>query len=272
MKKSAPNIIPIRPSVNRPYDAEKEKAENYIGRRITKARKQKGLSIAAFSRYLENFGVKITTAGAGKWETGDSIPNAYQLVAICNALEIEDQIPYFMKNYQPDLDDTGIKKLQEYRKDLIASGRYRPEKTQPKIIRYVDMPVSNLAVSAGTGAFLDDDNFEMISFPEDQIPFGADFGIRISGDSMEPVYHDGQIVWVQKCDRVGIGRVGVFIYDGEGYLKIYSEQDPEENIADAFTDSYGIVHPQPVLESYNPAYSPRPINPNLEFQVVGRAL
>ena len=140
------------------------------------------------------------------------------------------------------------------------------------IIRYVDMPVSNLAVSAGTGAFLDDDNFEMISFPEDQIPFGADFGIRISGDSMEPVYHDGQIVWVQKCDRVGIGRVGVFIYDGDGYLKIYSEQDPVEDQADAFIDSYGNVHSQPVLESYNPAYPPRPINPNLEFRVVGRAL
>ena len=272
MKKKTAAIIPIRSATEALYDAEAEKDENIIGKRIAQARKQKGMSIAAFSKYLENFGVKIASGGAGKWETGYSIPNAYQMIAICSALEIENPIPYFMKDYQPELDETGLRKVREYRDDLIASGKYRPVTTLPEIIRYVDMPVSNLAVSAGTGAFLDEENFDMISFPEDQIPAGADFGIRISGDSMEPVYHDGQIVWVQRCESVGIGRVGVFIYDGEGYLKIYREEPLDEDDADAYTDSYGAVRTRPVLESYNPAYPPRPVNLNLEFQVVGRAL
>ena len=176
-----------------------------------------------------------------------------------------------MKNYTPALNSEGERKVQEYRADLIASGKYRPAPRRTAI-RFIDMPVSNLAVSAGTGNFLDDGNFEMISFPEDKVPDGADFGIRVSGDSMEPVYHDGQIVWVQECEQVGISQVGVFIYDGEGYLKMYSEQEPEESVADDFTDSYGTVHPQPVLESYNQKYDPRPIRPGTVFQVVGRVL
>lgn len=64
------------------------------------------------------------------------------------------------------------------------------------------MPVSNLAVSAGTGEFLEEGNFEMVSFPEKSVPKGADFGVRVSGDSMEPVYHDGQIVWVEECETL----------------------------------------------------------------------
>ena len=139
-------------------------------------------------------------------------------------------------------------------------------------IRYRDMPVSDLPVSAGTGAFLDEGNFEMVSFPESSIPDGAEFGVRVSGDSMEPVYHDGQIVWVEECETLAVGEVGIFVYDGDGYLKVYSEQEPDENQRDAFTDSYGCLHMQPVMLSYNQAYAPKVIMPDSRFQVVGRVL
>ncbi|MBR5381268.1 MAG: LexA family transcriptional regulator, partial [Oscillospiraceae bacterium] len=254
------------------YDAAKEKAENIVGRRIAEARRAKGLSIAAFSEYLESFGVKITTGGAGKWETGYSIPNAYQMIAICNALEIEDQIPFFMGDHTPVLNDAGIRKVQEYRADLIASGRYRPAPKNTSIITYVSMPISHLCVSAGTGAFLDEGNFEMLDFPADKVPEGADFGVRVSGDSMEPTYHDGQIVWVHECESLSPGEVGVFIYDGEGFIKLYGEREPDEGTEEAYTDSYGAVHAQPVLLSYNPAYEPRAVRPDALFRVVGRVL
>ena len=89
---------------------------------------------------------------------------------------------------------------------------------------------------------------------------------------MEPVYHDGQIVWVQQCDHIGVGEVGIFIYDGDGYLKVYDEQMPDVDCLDDFTDSYGNVHMQPVMVSYNQKYSPRVISANAGFQVVGRIL
>ena len=252
------------------YDAAGEKRLNVIGRRITEARKLKGMSLVIFADYLERFGLHVSSKAVGKWETGDSIPNAYQLIALCTALEIEDSLTYFMGDYAPLLNDDGMRKLREYRDDLIASGRYASGSGE--IVNFRDIPVSELTASAGTGQFLDEGRFEMVSFPENKIPRGADFGVYVLGNSMEPVYHDGQIVFVQKCERVEPGQVGIFIHDGEGFIKVYSEQAPDESIAEEFTDSYGTVHPQPVLKSYNRDYAPRVIRPTDQFEVVGRVL
>lgn len=256
----------------RAYDAAREKEENVIGLRIAEARKRKGLSLASFSRLLKSYGVSISTGGAGKWETGYSIPNAYQLVAICSALDLEDAIPFFTSGYTPVLNAAGLRKVEEYRADLVASGNYRPSPGLTTVITYVRIPVSNLCVSAGSGAFLDEGNFEMRDFPADDVPEGADFGVRVSGDSMEPLFHDGQVVWVQECTSLTPGEVGVFIYDGEGYLKVYEEREPDAGVAEELTDSYGVVHPQAVLRSCNPAYAPKAVKPGVLFQVVGRVL
>lgn len=260
----------VRKSI--PYDAESEKARNIIGCRIAEARKKTGMSLVAFSHYLKDYGVVVGDRALNKWETGTTIPNAYQLMALCAAMDIEDGFRYFAGDYRASMNETGMRKVEEYKADLIASGRYRPEPEARNNIVYIDMRVSNLAASAGTGSFLDDDNFETVSFPESSVPAGADFGIRVSGDSMEPVYHDGQIVWVQQCDRVGVGEVGIFMCDGEGFIKAYGEQEPSEELTEAFTDSYGVTHQQPVLISYNKAYEPRVISPMTRFQTVGRVL
>lgn len=254
------------------YNATLDREQNYIGMRIAEARSNNGLSLAAFSKLLADYGVSVSAAAINKWELGGSAPNAYQLLAIRQALNIEHDGFFMSNDSQPELNAEGLKKVAEYKADLIASGRYKPQTKVVPFIKYIDMPVSSLAVSAGTGAFLDEGNFEMISFPESSIPDGAEFGVRVSGNSMEPVYHDGQIVWVQQCEQLAVGEVGVFIYDGDGYLKVYSEREPEEADREAFTDSYGTVHMQPVMVSYNQAYDDRPISAYAGFQVVGRVL
>ena len=178
----------------------------------------------------------------------------------------------FIGDYVPELNDEGLRKVAAYKADLIATGKYKPAQKSSNIIKFIEMPVSNLAVSAGTGEFLEEGNFEMVSFPESMVPKGAEFGLRVSGDSMEPVYQDGQIVWVQQCESVPIGAVGIFIYDGEGYIKVYDEREPDEADREAFTGSYGEVYMQPVMVSYNQKYAPRVISANAGFQVVGRVL
>lgn len=50
----------------------------------------------------------------------------------------------------------------------------------------------DLPVSAGTGQFLDSDRFSEIEVG-DEVAASADFGVRVAGDSMEPLYLDGQI-------------------------------------------------------------------------------
>ena len=90
---------------------------------------------------------------------------------------------------------------------------------------------------------------------------------------MEPVFHDGQIVWVQQCSALDPGEVGIFIYNDEAYIKVYGEQEPDEDLAEAFTDSYGVVHNQIVLISYNDEkYDPIEVSPYGSFSIFGRVL
>lgn len=255
------------------YNASTDREINYIGQRIAEARNAAGLNLGSFCDLLAEHGVSVGKAAVSKWEVGRSVPSAYQLLAISKALQIQEGLSFFMSTgVRPELNDVGMKKLAEYKADLIASGRYKPQTKAMDLIQYEEWPVSNLAVSAGTGEFLDEGNFEMISFPAGSVPEGADFGIRISGTSMEPVYHDGQIIWVQKCEAVNVGQVGIFICDGEGYIKVYGEQEPEPEHRDEFIDSNGVLHMQPVLISYNQDYLPKVVSRFSELQVVGRVL
>jgi len=77
----------------------------------------------------------------------------------------------------------------------------------------------NLPVSAGPGVYLDDTAAEEINIPDNEKTASADFALRISGNSMEPKYHDGDVVLVEAADAVEVGELGIFILDGNGYFK-----------------------------------------------------
>ena len=77
----------------------------------------------------------------------------------------------------------------------------------------------NLPVSAGPGVYLDDNDTEEINIPDNEKTAMADFALRISGNSMEPKYHDGDIVLVESVNSVRVGELGIFILDGNGYFK-----------------------------------------------------
>lgn len=259
------------------YNAEQERRENIIGQRIQEVRKAHGVSLEGLSYALRHYGIDMKQTGIGRWESGTVIPNAYQLMALSHIFQIEDPKTFFAETPTDAdaLNEEGLRKVREYKEDLIASGKYRPAPAPAagsNVLKFREMPMSLLPVSAGPGAFLDENNFELRRFPADEIPDGAEFAIRISGDSMEPVYSSGQIIWVQLCKQLRPGDVGIFEYDGNGYVKMYDEQYPEETFLDEYTTSDGQVLPQPVLVSYNEAYAPRPVNPNTSFCIIGRVL
>ena len=79
----------------------------------------------------------------------------------------------------------------------------------------------DLPVSAGPGVYLDDSMSEEISIPCTEKTMYTDFALRISGNSMEPKYHDGDILLVENTDNVEIGELGIFVLDGNGYFKKY---------------------------------------------------
>lgn len=274
MKKPTGKVIPINPTKAAKYNAEEERLKQIVGQRITLAREMKHISVKELQRQLKERSVDVGYATLFRWEKGETEPTAYQLLAICDALEIPDMYSFFMSGGKgQQLNDEGMKKLMEYRADLLATGKYTPvqKQTTPEI-RYVEMPVSSLGASAGTGEFLSEDNIELMRFPEDKVPPKADFALRVVGDSMEPIYQDHQLVWVESCDSLLPGEVGIFVLDGHGYIKAYAEQEPDESEIEDYTDSNGVVHMQPVLISYNQKYEPKKVLQSARFKICGRVL
>ena len=90
-------------------------------------------------------------------------------------------------------------------------------------------------VSAGTGVLLDDDAREEIQVPDTEEAQKADFALRIAGDSMEPIYHDGDIVLVEKADTLQVGEIGIFFVNGNGYIKKFGG-DRLISLNDAYAD------------------------------------
>ena len=73
--------------------------------------------------------IGVTRQAISRWETGETYPNAYQLVAVCQVLDIDEDITFFTSAPKMQyLNEQGKKKVREYRDDLIATGRYTPKK------------------------------------------------------------------------------------------------------------------------------------------------
>ena len=83
------------------------------------------------------------------------------------------------------------------------------------------LPLYDLPVSAGTGVMLDADTAEEITVSDNSRTREADYALRISGNSMEPRYRDGDILLVQETDTLEFGELGIFILDGNGFFKVF---------------------------------------------------
>ena len=139
---------------------------------------------------LTGMGIPTKPAAYSTWETGNSIPNAVQFLAMCKILRITDIFNQFIGGYNPDdpmsgLNEEGRTMALNYIDLLKGSEKYQATPVrilQPvRILNLYDMPVS-----AGTGQFLDNDSYEEVEVgPE--VPETADFGVRISGtDCVDP--------------------------------------------------------------------------------------
>ena len=90
---------------------------------------------------------------------------------------------------------------------------------QEQKVIYLPEPIQS--ASAGTGQISDDDTAEQVAVYYNEKTSKADYIMRVSGDSMEPKFMDGDHVLVRSQPAVEIGEIGIFIVDGEQYVKIY---------------------------------------------------
>lgn len=77
--------------------------------------------------------------------------------------------------------------------------------------------------AAGTSVEFSDIAAGIRAYPENEINKQADYVIGVNGDSMEPEYFDGDVVYVQKTDHIEIGDVGIFQRGNSIYIKKVGE-------------------------------------------------
>lgn len=116
-------------------------------------------------------------------------------------------------------------------------------------------PVYSLPAAAGQGSPLFSEDKEEISYRKGEIPEDADFGIRVCGDSMEPMFFDGDLLYIKGCESLADREIGVFIRNGEALCKQYRLRDGEG-----------------YLVSLNPKYSPIRLLDSDNVKIVGKVL
>ena len=121
-----------------------------------------------------------------------------------------------------------------------------------KVVQLYGYDYYDHAASAGTGQYLNEVRVEQIELP---IDVDADFVIPIKGDSMEPDYQDGDLVFIQTSVDLNDGVIGVFNYNGDAYIKqLVIDED------------------QAYLHSLNPEYKDMPITPETDFRIIGEVV
>lgn len=99
-----------------------------------------------------------------------------------------------------------------------AARNGRAEQVRQDIIMTIQKHLNR--ASAGTGYDLsNDDEWVEIDVVKDGNAERADFAVQIEGDSMLPEYHDGDVVFIVQDPDVPVGKVGLFVQNGKGYIK-----------------------------------------------------
>ena len=226
-----------------------------IGQLLSQRRRELEINQTELAEAMSLRGFPVTNQAVSKWEKGATLPNAKQFLALCEILEIDDVRGEFSCGSEgifAGLCREGRRLALDYVQLLRDSGRYANRREEPVYLR--SLPLYSLAVSAGTGQFLDGEDYEMVEVGA-EVPDGANFGVRVAGDSMEPVFHDGQTVWVRQQRSLMTGEIGIFLYDGNAYLKQLV----------ALKDSMA-------LHSLNPAYEDIVVSPELPLRVLGKVM
>ena len=166
------------------------------------------------------------------WERGDNKPDADVIFSLCDILNVDtNYLLSWEGNNSFSISITEQSLIKKYR-SLDGYGRkainnlldveYKRCNTviEEDMPAYITKPYYAVGASAGSGEYLFDDlDCTAISLPDTPLTNKADLVIAVRGHSMEPTYNDGDKLLVKKQSELNIGEVGVFIINGESFVK-----------------------------------------------------
>jgi len=226
--------------------------------RIKQARIDANLTQIDVSQLFSKFGHSVKPYAISSWETGKHKPDLKQFAVLCKIYKADAMYLLTGKNDNCEsilygLNQKGRAHVTKYI-DLLKSDSIftqDPEVKEVKQAREINtFRLYDIPVSAGTGMYLDSDNYEEITADE-LIPKNIDYAVRVSGDSMEPKFSDGQIIFIRKQETLNDGEIGIFSLNGEAYVK------------QLFSGT---------LVSINPKYKPIQLFESDNFRVFGKVI
>ena len=221
---------------------------------------QKKLSQKEFARKID---VNEKTVSA--WKKNNSLPPLDKISNISDCLDVsidflitgqEKRSSMAELTFDEQILLNNFKKLSDKSKGMVLGKaetlvelECKEDSSQQKDM--ITILSSDYRVSAGRGVLLDEESPTEITVPDTPEARKADFALTICGDSMEPIYHDGDVVLVRKMPSVEVGEIGIFYVDGGGYIKKYGGDR---------------------LISLNSAYDDILLNENTEIRCFGKVI
>ncbi|EGP4986051.1 XRE family transcriptional regulator [Enterococcus faecium] len=179
----------------------------------------------------------------------DKIDAKNSILSLINETSSQLSPPRQQKVY--DFAKHELEEQKEQKSHITVLEKYKENEKKEK--EYVDIFWYGSA-SAGTGQFLFS-NKELISLPKEQVPIEADFCLTVSGDSMEPVLHNGDYIFVTKQNTLFNRSIGVVIVDGEAFIKkVFFENDKAR------------------LQSFNKKYKDIIVDDSNDFRIIGKVV
>ena len=197
-----------------------------ISDRIKEYRLRKGMTQQELAEALGESSGRVIY----HWEKGSGRPDCEKIAKLCDLLDVsaDELIGCKVMHHRPTATEWNMiqkdRALDEHGKEVVdylievEHKRIAVAEKKPKL-RMLKIDYYALPASAGTGNFLDSEFAEELLVPESDIAEQADFVISVGGDSMEPTFHNGDKVFVEKCDSVDIGEIGIFVVNGDVYIK-----------------------------------------------------
>lgn len=204
-----------------------------LATRLKQRREELGMTQTQLAKILG-----ITKGAVGNYETQVSSPKAEILRKLFTVLQCDAN--YLFQDDFPVSEDTATSEseiklnreeeqhLNQYRqldrhgREVVSFllekewQRAKRAKEEQKLIR---LDFYELPVSAGFGESLSGEYKTFLELPAEKVPSGTDFVLRVSGDSMNPTLENGDIVFISSTPSVELGEIGVFVLNGEGFVK-----------------------------------------------------
>ncbi len=180
--------------------------------------------------------LNITPSRVSNWEQGANCPTIDILFEVCEVLGVSindiygvypdskirlsyDEIEH-VKKYR-SLDDYGretISYILDRELDRVQQIKDSAEPGADSNVRYIQR-YPRLA-SAGTGQVVFEDMpVEQIAIPDIPEYKRVSYAIEVNGNSMEPVYHDEDVLLVEPACQIDVGEIGIFIVGNDAYVK-----------------------------------------------------